>query len=143
MVGGKQNRTQIKFEENPKSSCTAYFLFFKSCISLYLSEESIKHALFIAVFFQLKRMTTTETQTKGGRVFCRHRCTPGCFISLCMQILTKDGHGNRRQREGEDEKSPSRMEHVQEMDRVRNRKEKDGVMTELQALCLYIHLQAN
>lgn len=55
-----------------------------------------------------------------------------------MVMETEDG-GRERTRRAQAGWSTCR----QEMDRVRNRKEKDGVMTELQALCLYIHLQAN
>lgn len=62
-----------------------------------------------------------------------------CVISsLCMQISTEDGHGD-----GGSKMEGERGGTCAGNGQIEKEEEKDGVMTEPQARCLYMNLQAN
>lgn len=76
----------------------------------------------------------------------RGRCvSAGTGVRLCdfITLHANSDRGRPRRQKTEGERGRERSRRGMEMDRVRPGEEKDGVMTELQALCLYMHLQAN
>lgn len=78
----------------------------------------------------------------------RRVCSVGAGVHLC-DFITLHANFNRGRRQSEDGRQRERERkqrgngHVQEMDRLRKGEEKNGVMTALQALCLYICRQIN